>query len=171
MILRLAGIADAPALAALYAANRDFLAPFDPIRSDDFYTAEGQRARLARSIGTYAILDDDEIAGTLGISNVVLGALRSANVGYWVDQARNGKGLATRALGAAVEIAFGELGLHRLEAGTLVGNVGSQRVLERNGFERIGVAPRYLLIAGAWRDHVLTALTHPAFDDAWIFGR
>lgn len=155
MNLRPAGVADAEAFAALYAANRDFLAPFDPIRPDDFYTAEGQRARLARSIGTYAILDDAEIAGTLGISNVVLGAFRSANVGYWVAADRNGRGLATRAVAAAIEIAFGELGLHRLEAATLVENVASQRVLEKNGFERIGLAPRYLLIAGAWRDHIL----------------
>lgn len=155
MNLRLTGVADAPALAALYSANRDFLAPFDPIRPDDFYTVEGQRARLARSIGTYAILDGDEVAGTLGISNVVLGAFRSANLGYWVDSARNGRGLASRAVAGAIEIAFGELGLHRLEAAALVGNIASQRVLEKNGFERIGLAPRYLLIAGAWRDHVL----------------
>lgn len=155
MNLRPAGVADAEALAALYSANRDFLAPFDPIRPDDFYTVEGQHARLGRSIGTYAILDGDEVAGTLGISNVVLGAFRSANLGYWVDGARSGRGLATRAVAAAIEIAFGELELHRLEAATLVENVASQRVLEKNGFERIGLAPRYLLIAGAWRDHVL----------------
>jgi [ribosomal protein S5]-alanine N-acetyltransferase len=36
-----------------------------------------------------------------------------------------------------------------------VDNVPSQRVLEKNGFTRIGVAPRYLEIAGAWSDHVL----------------
>lgn len=155
MNLRPAGVADAEAFAALFSANRDFLAPFDPIRPDDFYTVEGQRTRLARSIGTYAILDGDEVAGTLGISNVVLGAFRSANLGYWVDGARNGRGLATRAVAAAIEIAFGELGLHRLEAGALVENIASQRVLEKNGFERIGLAPRYLLIAGAWRDHIL----------------
>lgn len=155
MNLRPAGVADAEAFAALFSANRDFLAPFDPIRPDDFYTVEGQRARLARSIGTYAILDGDEVAGTLGISNVVLGAFRSANLGCWVDGARNGRGLATRAVAAAIEIAFGELGLHRLEAGALVENIASQRVLEKNGFERIGLAPRYLLIAGAWRDYIL----------------
>lgn len=68
---------------------------------------------------------------------------------------RNGRGLATRAVATIVEITFGELGLHRLEAGTLVDNIASQRVLERNRFTRIGVAPRYLCIAGAWRDHVL----------------
>jgi len=42
-----------------------------------------------------------------------------------------------------------------LEAATLVDNVASQRVLERNRFHRIGLAPRYLQIAGVWRDHLL----------------
>jgi ribosomal-protein-alanine N-acetyltransferase len=54
-----------------------------------------------------------------------------------------------------VELAFGELGLHRLEAATLVDNVASMRVLEKNRFAHIGVARRYLRIGGEWRDHVL----------------
>ena len=54
-----------------------------------------------------------------------------------------------------IELAFGPWGLHRLEAGTLVDNVASQRVLRRNGFEQFGLAPRYLHINGEWRDHVL----------------
>jgi ribosomal-protein-alanine N-acetyltransferase len=58
-------------------------------------------------------------------------------------------------VGSLVEIAFGELDLHRLEAGTLPDNSASQRVLEKNGFERYGLARRFLLIAGEWRDHVL----------------
>jgi ribosomal-protein-alanine N-acetyltransferase len=42
-----------------------------------------------------------------------------------------------------------------VEAGTLLHNTGSQRVLERSGFELYGTAPRYLFIAGAWQDHRL----------------
>jgi len=45
--------------------------------------------------------------------------------------------------------------LHRVEAGTLLHNTASQRVLERCGFEYYGTAPRYLFIRGAWRDHRL----------------
>lgn len=48
-----------------------------------------------------------------------------------------------------------ELRLHRLEASTLLHNIGSQRVLEKAGFERIGMAPKYLRIAGEWQDHAL----------------
>jgi ribosomal-protein-alanine N-acetyltransferase len=147
---------DAGELAALLAQNREFLAPSNPVRDERFFTVEGQRERI-RNDGplTFAILADDRIAGTVALSNVVYGVLQSANVGYWVAERFNGRGLATRAVGELVEVAFGELGLHRLEAGTLVDNIPSQRVLEKNGFERIGLARRYLLIAGEWRDHLL----------------
>jgi len=48
-----------------------------------------------------------------------------------------------------------ELGLHRLEAGTIVDNVASQGVLLRSGFVHYGTAERYLFIAGRWQDHHL----------------
>jgi ribosomal-protein-alanine N-acetyltransferase len=101
------------------------------------------------------ILDDGEPAGFVGLSHVVRGSLQSAILSYWVDEAHNRRGLCTRAVAEVIEFAFGELDLHRLEAGTLPDNFGSQRVLEKNGFERIGLARSFLLIAGEWRDHVL----------------
>jgi ribosomal-protein-alanine N-acetyltransferase len=61
-----------------------------------------------------------------------------------------------------LRLAFGELHLHRVEAGTLVHNAASQRVLERNGFVRYGLAPQYLRIAGRWQDHVLFQVLNPA---------
>jgi [ribosomal protein S5]-alanine N-acetyltransferase len=146
---------DAEELARLLVANRAFLAPYEPERPESFYTARGQRDRIRHAEHLFAILDGRRIAGTIALSNVVHAAFRNANVGYWVDASRNGRGLASGAVAAVVEHAFGELGLHRLEAGTLVDNVASQRVLEKNRFVRIGLAPRYLHIAGAWRDHLL----------------
>jgi ribosomal-protein-alanine N-acetyltransferase len=149
---------DAATLADLYSANRDFLAPFEPIRPTDFFTTAGQRARLERPPSNsyrFAIVNDGAIAGIIALSNVVHGAFDSGNVGYFVDRDHNGRGLATEAVGALAAFAFGQLALHRLEAGTLLDNVPSQRVLEKNGFERIGLARRYLKIAGEWRDHVL----------------
>lgn len=67
----------------------------------------------------------------------------------------NGRGLATAAVRGIMRVAFDELGLHRIQAETLLHNVGSQRVLERNGFVRFGVAPAYLKIAGEWQDHAM----------------
>ena len=62
----------------------------------------------------------------------------------------------------AIAIAFGQLGLHRLQAATLLHNERSQRVLRRNGFRPFAVAPDYLKIAGQWQDHVLFHLVNPA---------
>jgi len=150
---------DAGELVALLVENRAFLAAYEPPRDERFYTVEGQRERLEREDKNgFAILDGDRIAGTVALSNIVRGPLQSANLGYWVAERANGKGLATKAVGELVPIAFGELGLHRLEAGTLVDNLGSRRVLEKNGFEEIGVARGYLRIGGAWRDHILFQL-------------
>ena len=71
----------------------------------------------------------------------------------------NGRGIATRAVGPRLRVGLRPAGFHRLEAATLVDNTGSQTVLRRNGFTEIGVSPRYLFIAGAWRDHILFART------------
>jgi ribosomal-protein-alanine N-acetyltransferase len=156
-VIRELTAADADELAALYATNRAFLEPFEPQRGEGWFTAAGQRERLAQPLNgwRFAIVDGDAIAGTISVSDVVRGAFHSAHVGYWVDAARNGRGLATRAVGDVVEFAFGRARLHRLQAATLVDNHASQRVLEKNAFERIGLARRYLHIGGDWRDHIL----------------
>ena len=162
-----AEVRDAAALAAFYTRQRAFLEPYDPARDASFYTLDGQRVRLRQrdaerraGVGyAYTIVADGELAGTLNVSNVVRGPFRSANIGYAVARELNGRGIATAAVGLVCDRAFGELGLHRLEAGTLLDNVGSQRVLRRNAFQTIGVARRYLEIAGAFRDHVLFART------------
>jgi ribosomal-protein-alanine N-acetyltransferase len=157
-VIREVGVADADELAALYRANRDFLAPFEPVRTDAFFTADGQRDRLSRPVEGWRfaiVADDGSIVGAINVGDVVRGAFHSANVGYFVSRHVNGRGFATRAVGDVCAFAFGHAGLHRLQAGTLLENHASQRVLEKNGFERIGVARKYLQIAGDWQDHLL----------------
>jgi ribosomal-protein-alanine N-acetyltransferase len=96
----------------------------------------------------------DDIVGRVNLNNIVQGVLRSGNLGYWVDHAHLRRGLAREAVRFAVEAAP-QLGLHRVEAGTLVHNTASQRVLLACGFEYYGMAPRLLFINGAWQDHNL----------------
>ncbi len=156
MIIRRLTLEDAGELAAVLVENREFLAGSSPIGAESFFTAAGQRERIENGGSErFAILDGGRIAGTVSMSNIVLDPLHSATLGYWVAERVNGRGLATRAVREIIGIAFEELGLHRLEAATLVDNAPSQRVLEKNAFERIGLARRYLRIAGEWRDHLL----------------
>ena len=160
---RLVSRGDVPALVGLLRANREFLAPWEPAHTDEFFTETHHETAVGNSLDQYeigaavphVILDKGEIVGRITLSNIVRGPFQSTNLGYWVASAANGRGVATAAVAAMSRVAFDEWGLHRIEAGTLVHNVGSQRVLERNGFIRFGVAPRYLQIAGEYQDHAL----------------
>ncbi len=159
MTIRPLLLRDAEELATLYGANREFLASNEPVRPPDFFTAEGQRqrieARAADGFHQFAIVDGGGIAGTINLFHIVREALQSGTIGYWVDHSRNGQGLATAAVGEILGYAFDELDLHRVEAATLVDNLPSQRVLEKNRFERIGLARRFLRIDDEWRDFLL----------------
>jgi RimJ/RimL family protein N-acetyltransferase len=67
----------------------------------------------------------------------------AVEVGYWLFHEGRGRGIATRFVLAAVGHAFAN-GLYRVEAHVRVGNVASERVLERAGFTREGVKRRFL---------------------------
>lgn len=163
-VLRQLEASDAEALAELVQRNRDFLAPWEPVRPETYFTLAGQRAAVADALAlqtagrghSWVIADETgSAAGRINLNNIVRGPFQSASVGYWLSQDAGGRGLATRAVLEVADVAFGLLGLHRLEAGTIPENHRSQAVLLRTGFERFGYAVAYLNIAGRWRDHLL----------------
>ena len=169
---RLVSMADVTELTALALANREFLAPYNPTMPDVMFTHDGQAANVAEVLGRHTdgtmlphvIVDTDgTIAGRINLNSIIRGAAQTASVGYWVAQDRNGRGVATAAVADIVEYGFTRLALHRVQGETLLHNTASQRVLERNGFERIGMAPTLLRIAGMWQDHVL----YQRINDAW----
>ncbi|MGW6690927.1 GNAT family N-acetyltransferase [Streptomyces sp. NPDC054961] len=157
---------DAAGLAGVLVRNRAYMAPYEPLRTEAFYTEAGQRARIgellaerdAGRVRPYVLLAGGTPIGAINLGSIALGPLCSGGVGYWMDQAWTGKGLATAALEEVCRIARDEVGLHRIEAGTRVENLASQRVLAKAGFEQYGLAPRYLHVGGAWQDHRLFQL-------------
>ena len=163
VLLRPLKIYDAAALAEAYRRNRDHLAPWDPARSEAFFTEAGQEPEIARLLveqenGTAVPLvlsDEERIVGRVTLSGIVHGPFQSANLGYWIDASYARRGLMTAAVGVVADIARDELQLHRIQASTLLHNVASQSVLGRCGFTEFGLAPEYLRIAGRWQDHRL----------------
>ncbi|MFD4946958.1 GNAT family N-acetyltransferase [Streptomyces sp. NPDC058239] len=156
--------ADAASLAVALTRSRAYMQPWEPVRPDTFYTEQGQRERLAgiladRDAGRvmpWVLADEqDRVVGAFNLNGIVLGPFRSGVLGYWVDVEYAGRGLATAAVERICESARDELSLHRVEAGTVLDNMASQRVLAKCGFEQYGMAPRYLHINGEWRDHRL----------------
>jgi len=148
---------DAEGLTDLRLRNRAYLEPWE-LDSEDperWYTVDGVRTWITDGQARFAIIDGGELAGMLSLTGLERGPLQTAMLSYFVDEAHAGRGLATRAVADAVLHAFEELGLHRVEAGTAVANVASQRVLEHNRFTLVGTLRRHLRLRGVWTDHLL----------------
>lgn len=164
--------ADLEDLLALRLANRTFLAPFEAIRDDAFFTRSAQSreitldgdawtAGLGYAFAVVHLLPDggERLIGRVALSNIVRGAWQNATVGYWISEDACGFGHASTALGLVCEFAFDHAGLHRVQPAIMPRNLRSRRVVEKNGFRHEGCAIRYLQIDGVWEDHDIFALT------------
>ena len=89
----------------------------------------------------------------MNVNNIVRGGFQSGYLGYGAFASHAGRGLMTDGLRAVLSVAFGDLGLHRLEANIQPGNDRSIGLVRRLGFEKEGFSRRYLKIDGDWRDH------------------
>ncbi|MGY1636683.1 GNAT family N-acetyltransferase [Geodermatophilus sp. SYSU D00742] len=150
-------------------ANEAWLAPWEPSAPASWaarHTPQSframRRALLRRAaVGTtlpFVVHVDGRLAGQVTIDNVVRGALRSGNLGYWIDRSVAGRGIGSLAVALVCDHAFGPARLHRLQADIRPENGPSQRLVERLGFRQEGLLRRYLDIDGDWRDHRCYAL-------------
>jgi [ribosomal protein S5]-alanine N-acetyltransferase len=169
---------NAPLVLTYHQNNRDFLKPWNPRLGKDFYTLPEQTERLSREqiemqagrllrLWIFAKSDAQKqtVLGHIALSNIVWGAFRSCFLGYSMAQNQNGKGFMTEALAAVVQLAFGHLKLHRLEANIMPRNTGSIRVVEKLGFVCEGTSPKYLKINGAWEDHLHYVIRNTALEN------
>lgn len=129
--------------------HRPWVEPFLTRDGFDRWFAETQGGRKIALLAEC----DGRIAGVINLNEIVLGIFRNAYLGYYGMAGFTGRGLMTRAVDLAVKFAFSEVGLHRLEANIQPANLRSRTLAQRLGFRLEGFSPRYLHIAGAWRDH------------------
>jgi len=117
------------------------------------------RGRTGPNVGLVAReAASNQVVGIINLNEIVMGAFRSAYLGYYGMLTFARTGLMTEALRAAVNYAFNDLGLHRLEANIQPDNLASIALARRLGFKQEGFSPRYLRINGEWRDHERWAL-------------
>ncbi len=132
---------------------------YPPERPDQF---QDLLAKCRRDDSMCVLATDREtgaIAGVFTISQIVRGAFQSAFLGYYAGADHAGRGYMREALQLVVDVAFGPVALHRLEANIQPGNAASIALAKSAGFRLEGFSPRYLLIGGQWRDHERYALT------------
>ena len=158
---------DAEALYALRLKNRDYLEPWGALPENGRVTLELERQSVREWIAraetgqgyAFVVEYDGEMVGRATLSDIQRGRVQSAVLGYWVGEEWRGRGFAPEAARQAVEFAFFEAGLHRVEAGVMPRNAASIRVLRKAGFREEGLLVRLLRINGVWEDHLLFAIT------------
>ena len=150
--------------------NSAWLRPWEPTNPETplYRSSLGPYVAMARTMRREArqgvtlpwvVTYGGRFAGQLTVGGIVWGSARSAQVGYWIDEAYAGRGVIPTALAMAVDHCFFVVGLHRIEATIRPENQASRRVVEKLGFREEGIRRRSLHIDGAWRDHLCYALT------------
>jgi ribosomal-protein-alanine N-acetyltransferase len=167
-IMTLPPPSDAALLLGYRLRNRAHLAPWEPARSEDYFTEAAARRRLEQSIveareGSalhFVALDrgSGAVVATCAFTNIVRGVLQACHLGFSVAAECQGAGLMHEVAAAGIAHMFNQEKLHRIMACHMPSNLRSSALLGKLGFEREGFARSYLLINGAWEDMVLTSL-------------
>lgn len=161
IVLRTLEYSDRDEFLAMVQASRDLHRPwaYPPHRPDQF---DELVARCTHDDSLCLLACDRRsgaIAGVFTVSQIVRGAFQSAFLGYYASAAFAGRGYMREGIELVLDLSFGSLSLHRLEANIQPANVTSIALARGAGFRLEGYSPRYLLIGGQWRDHERYALT------------
>jgi RimJ/RimL family protein N-acetyltransferase len=137
------------------------LPPFDAHTLREMLRDQLPLMRARGLLAPYVIVDTDT-GRILGGANLRLhDPMRdTVELGYWLFIDARGRGVATRAVRALVEDSHSR-GVIRVEAHVRLGNIASERVLERAGFEREGIKRKLLRHGGARVDATLFAIVAP----------
>lgn len=151
--------ADRDRYVAAAKASIDLHTPWVTAATDDrAFDADLERTETDdRRLG-FLLWHGDDLVGRVNLNEITRGALQSAYCGYFAFAPFAGRGLFREGLARVLDLAFGDVQLHRVEANIQPGNARSLRLVESLGFQREGFSPRYLFLDGEWRDHVRTAL-------------
>lgn len=151
--------------------NKEHLAPWEPLRNDEFFTIENWEKTLQTNLemfeaGTAIKLaalnyDRNEVIAVCNFSNIIHGVFQACSLGYSISHKYQGQGIMQEVILSCLDYVFNEVGLHRVMANYVPTNLRSEKVLMKLGFEQEGVAKSYLKIAGKWQDHILTSKINP----------
>ena len=168
-ILRSLTDADAAPMFALIDANRKYLREWLPwldfVREASdigaFISGVTERARAGTSL-ELAIVHERELCGVSGF-RVIDRTNRSAEIGYWLSAACQGRGTMSAAVRALLRHGFESLDLNRIAIQAATGNARSRAVPERLGFKLEGVSRQ-----AEWLyDHFVDAAVYSLLRQEW----
>ena len=155
---------DAPAIFGAIDTQREHLGRWLPFVAATHRVEQTQEVVAGMLNDTanpvFTIRSGDAFAGLIGFKSADAGK-RSIEIGYWLREEQQGKGIMTAAVRALCDLAFGEMGMRRVEIRCGTGNLPSNRIPQRLGFRRSHVEVQgEQLSDGAWIDLDVYVLEH-----------
>lgn len=148
-------------LHALITTNAAHLNPWLPwvpfvktVADSEKFIKESIESFAANKSINIAIVYNDEIVGIAGYNHIHPN-LKKVVVGYWLGSKYQGKGIMTRVVKFLIENSFDNMGMEKVEIAHAVGNVPSQKVIERCGFTQEGIIKNAENLHGTIVDHVI----------------
>ncbi len=154
----------APALFALTNRNRCYLRQWLPW-VDTTISVDDTRRFIDAALQQWAVSNGahmtiwyrDELVGAIGQHTINWGH-EQTELGYWLGEAFQGRGIITRACRAVVGFSLTDLGLHRVQIRCAVENLRSRAVPERLGFRQEGIIREAMCVNGRFVDLAIYGL-------------
>lgn len=129
-----------------------------PVDARGLISALLQQQRKGNGLA-FVIEFDRKPVGQLNVANILRGSVSSATIGYWIASDHAGRGIMPVAVALGIDHMFEQEGLHRIEIDIRPENEASLRVVEKLKLRQEGLKERFIHIDGAWRDHLVFAVT------------
>jgi len=100
--------------------------------------------------------NDQKVIGTISYNRYSKDGI--GTIGYILARDYWNKGIMTEVLTEFIEFGFTDLGIHRIEAHVEPGNIGSEKILEKIGFQREGLLRQRHQYKGKYQDQIYYAL-------------
>ena len=155
--LRPLSLKDADELFALTIKNKNHLKRFltwikDDCSIDDTkkFIIESLEKETSGKILPRAIVSNNKIIGMVGLNGI--NQDKNAEIGYWIDEGEQGKGIVTEATKRIITQGFNELNLNRIGLRCAVINTKSCAIPKRLGFTKEGISRQTVLIQDKFLD-------------------
>ena len=153
--LRPLEIGDAAIIYNTIDTERDYLRvwlPFVDETTEPAFTEKVVAAMIESDDKQFIMLFNGQFAGLIGYKETDLKS-KKAEIGYWLSQTAQGKGIVIQSVQYLIHIAFEELGINRVQIKVAIENKKSRKIPEKLGFQLEGVErDGELLVDGVFTD-------------------
>ena len=94
--------------------------------------------RLRRENYLFGLYNSEKLIGYINVKNIVW-TIPKCELGYFIDEASQGKGLMTKYIGEVLRFCFDDLKIVKVYLRIAKENIGSIRIAEKNGFKKEGI--------------------------------